>query len=205
MRFYKDPEPEDEALIDAYQDRILSVLGVGWPLANGKANELSPRTLSLSAEATALWRQFFDHVEGQSGRGGELWLVRDFAAKAAEHAARIAGVLTITEDVHAREIGKGAMASAVTLADWYVAEALRLHQVSRTDARLLRAAALLEWLQGREEAETDFRDILRLGPGPVRTKAMAEEAVSILINYGWLIEVSARPRRFRVIKDGSGA
>src|SRR4051794_32794372 len=84
-------EPEDEALIDAYQARILSVLGVGWPLANGKANELSPRTLSLSAEAAALWRQFFDHIEGQSGRNGELWPVRDFAAKAAEHAARIAG------------------------------------------------------------------------------------------------------------------
>src|SRR4051812_45223331 len=160
--------------------------------------------LPLSAEAEALWRQFFDHVEGQSGRGGDLWPVRDFAAKAAEHAARIAGVLTITEDLHAKEIGKAAMASAVTLADWYVAEAVRLHQGSRTDARLLRAAALLEWLQGREDPETDFRDLLRLGPGPIRTKAMAEEAVSILINHSWLIEVSARPRRFRVIKDGSG-
>ena len=205
MRFYKDPEPEDEALIDAYQDRILSVLGVGWPLANGKANELSPRALSLSAEATALWRQFFDHIEGQSGRGGELWPVRDFAAKAAEHAARIAGVLTITEDVHAREIGKGAMASAVTLADWYVAEALRLHQVSRTDARLLRAAALLGMAaragrSGRRISGTSCGLVRGLcGPRPWPRRQ------SILINYGWLIEVSARPRRFRVIKDGSGA
>src|SRR3954447_11180928 len=34
----------------------------------------------------------------------------------------------------------------------------------------------LEWLQGQEEPEADLRDILRLGPGHVRIKAMAEEA-----------------------------
>jgi hypothetical protein len=69
--------------------------------------------------------------------------MRDFAAKSAEHAARIAGVLTLVEDLKANEIGLEAMACAIPLADWYVSEARRLQQAGRADLRLLRAKALL--------------------------------------------------------------
>ena len=64
-------------------------------------------------EAATIWRDFHDHVETQCGADGPLALVQDFAAKAAEHAARIAGVLTIVEDLQAREIRAGAMRNAL--------------------------------------------------------------------------------------------
>jgi uncharacterized protein DUF3987 len=197
-RRYRDTAPEDDAAIRAYGARLLSLLEARWPVADGKRNELEPRGLSLSADAAAAWRAFFDHVEGQCGPGQELRLVRDFAAKAAEHAARLAGVLAIVEDVQAIEIGLDAMRGALALADWYVAEAVRLQRAARTDARLLRAKDLLDWLQSRDEPVVAFRDVLQLGPSATRSKAAADEALKVLADHGWVAEVSPRPRLIQV-------
>ena len=150
----------------------------------------------------AAWRDFHDHVESQCGRDSDLSGIQDFAAKAAEHAARIAGVLTIVADVRATTISVSEMAAAVTLLDWYVNEALRLHQAARTDPGLLTAQGLLDWLKGRPEPVVEFRDILRFGPAAVRNKATAENAVTILKSHRWIEEQSKRPRRLRLRQIG---
>ena len=129
--------------------------------------------------------------------------IGDFAAKAAEHAARIAGVVTIVEDLHAREIGLSAMQGAVVLADWYVCEALRLQQAGRTDPKLLRAAKLLEWLQGQPGGMAGISAILTHGPNALRTKAAAEEALVVLAAHGWTVEVSQRPRIIKTVGEVS--
>jgi Protein of unknown function (DUF3987) len=198
-RLYRETDQADEAGIRAYGARLLSLLETPWPLAKGKANELDPRPLAMSASSAAKWRAFFDHVEGQSGPGQDLSGIRDFAAKAAEHAARIAGVLTVVADRNATEISPAVLEGALALADWYVSEAARLQSAARTDPRLLRAQQLLMWMQSQGGDEIDFRDALRLGPGPVRTKAKADEAFAVLIDHGWVHQVSDRPRRVRVI------
>ena len=108
-------------------------------------------------------------------------------------------MLAIVEDVHAVEIGMNAMACALTLADWYVAEAVRLQRAARTDARLIRAKGLLDWLQGRGEPVIAFRDVLQLGPSATRSKAAADEALKILTDHGWIEEASARPRQIRLL------
>ncbi len=133
--------------------------------------------------------------------GAELSPIRDFASKAGEHAARVAGVLTIANDLHAEEIGVAAMENAVELMNWHVAEAERLHSASRTDAKLLRAGLLLDWLKQRPSDVCAFRDILQFGRGALRTKAAAEEAVSILKDHRWLFEASQRPRAFTLARE----
>jgi hypothetical protein len=197
-RLFRVPAPADEEAIKTYGARILSLLGAGWPVADGKLNELSPRGLPMSDEAAAVWQQFHDHIEGRSGRGGDLRPIRDFAAKAAEHTARIAGVLTIIENVHATEIDRTAIKNAATLAAWYMSEALRLQRAARTDARLLRAQELLDWMQDQSDPDIPFRNILQSGPSSVRLKGAAEEALTILTSHGWVSETSARPRWLRV-------
>lgn len=199
-RFYREPDPYDEAAIKAYGARILSILEAPAPMADGAENELAPRALPMSAGAVDLWKQFFDHIEMQSGDGGDLAPIRDFASKAAEHAARIAGVLTIVNDLQADEISVAAMENAVTLVNWYLGEAERLQSASRLDPKLLRASALLDWLKGRDSDECGFREILRFGPMPVRTKDKADEAVGVLADHKWLAETSKRPRAFRINK-----
>jgi hypothetical protein len=54
---------------------------------------LLSRALPLGAAALQAWRCFFDRVERDCGRGKPLRPIGDFAAKAAEHAGRIVGVL----------------------------------------------------------------------------------------------------------------
>jgi Protein of unknown function (DUF3987) len=144
---------------------------------------------------------FLYHIESQCGPGRDLQPIQDFAAKSAEHAARIAGVLTIVEDHQATEIGAAAMHAALTLADWYVAEAVRLQRAARTDPHLRVAQQLLEWLRERSEEVIDFRAILQRGPTPVRTKDKAEKALEVLKEHGWVVDISLRPRRFRLLRE----
>ena len=94
------------------------------------------------------------------------------------------------------------MKDGLQLADWYVNETERLQIGARADPRLIRARTLLEWFQGRDENEASFRDILQFGPTSVRTKATAEDAVSLLLSHHWLSEISPRPRRFQLMGEG---
>jgi hypothetical protein len=77
--------------------------------------------------------------------------------------------------------------------------AVRVEEAAGTDARLLWAQQLPDWLQGRGERDTDFRDVLRLGPRALRAKAKANEALAILKAHGWITKLSARPRRIRLL------
>ena len=196
-RFYREPTMEDEKAIRAYGARILTLLEQPEPLAVGSRNELQPRALIIGPAASELWRAFHDSIEAQVGPDGALRPIRDFAAKIAEHAARIAGVLTIVDNGAATTIEVDAMERAVALADFYVSEAVRLAQASRTDPRLIRAQALLDWIGDRRADTLAFRDMVQLGPSALRTKAAMEESVAILIAHGWLEEASPRPRRLR--------
>jgi hypothetical protein len=156
----------------------------------------------MGEAAEARWRDFYNWIEERCGPQGDLHPIRDSAAKAAEHAARIAGVLTIVADERTAEIPTETMSAAVQLATWYVDEALRLQQACRTDPALLRAQALLDWLGSREEAEVKFSDVLRLGPAPTRTKKEAEAAVRTLMEHNLVEEVSERPRLVLVLGAG---
>jgi len=198
-RSYKEVTTDDDAAIKAYGARLLHILEAEPALAEGKRNELAPRALPLSAEATVAWITFHDHIEKQLGPRASLAPIKAFAAKAAEHAARIAGVLTIVEEIYAKEIGFEAMRGALTLMDWYINEALRIEQGGIIDPKLHRAAALLEWLQAQPAENVTFRDILQLGPNQLRTKGVADEALAILAAHGWISEVTVRPRIVKVV------
>ncbi|WP_051948767.1 YfjI family protein [Methylosinus sp. PW1] len=197
-RLYRDPAPEDEREISSWTDRVLAILEAPAPMADGATNELAPRALPMSPDAADAWRKFFDHVEKQSGKDGDLAPVRDFASKAAEHAARVAGVFAIFADIRAAEISRADVQNAVRLIDWYLAEAVRLAASSRTDPRLVKADALASWMKAQGRAAYSIRDIMRTGPNQLRPKFEAENAVAILIAHNWLVEISRRPRMFRL-------
>src|SRR3981081_2872337 len=97
-RMFRAPARDDNDAIEVYSDRIRALLDQRWPVKDGTRNELVPRVLGMSAAADDGWQQFHDHIERQLVPNGELRPIADLAAKAAEHAARIAGVLTIVEN-----------------------------------------------------------------------------------------------------------
>ncbi|GJE04365.1 YfjI family protein [Methylobacterium isbiliense] len=202
-RRYRRPVAEDEVFLRAYHARILALLEAPWPLSGDRAKGLQPRPLRMIEAAEDLWRDFYDRIEERCAPNGDLRPVRDFAAKAAEHAARIAGVLTVIADERAVDIDPETIRRALRLTSWYVEEVVRLHRSCRPDPALLRAQALLDWLGSRNEAETKFSAILQLGPGPTRTKKEAEAAIDVLKVHGWVAESSQRPRTIRLIPGGS--
>jgi hypothetical protein len=198
-RFYRDTEAADLKTIQSYSQHVLRILQEPWPLAEGERNVLAPPALTMDMSAFEVWKEFYDGVERRCDQSGELATIEDFAAKAAEQAARIAGVLTVVADHRATDITAATMRDAVKIADWYVNETLRLQQGGRTDPMLVRAQKLLDWLRTRG-SEVDVRDIITFGPPTERSKKAAEQTLAILRSHGWVKVISKRPYRISVVQ-----
>ncbi len=134
--------------------------------------------------------EFANAVESQQAPGGPLRNVTGVASKAAEQAARIAGVLTLLADLDAPEVSVEAMANAVRLATWYLDEAARLLDAGGVCEETAQAETLRRWLvdvSGRDCV--DVRAMVRLGPGKLRDTALVRRLVPILERNGWLVRI----------------
>jgi hypothetical protein len=194
----------------AYENRMHEILQLPLQLVAGKTNELAPRILRLSPDAKTLQINFADHVERQIGPDGALKPISGLANKLPEHAARLAGVLTVFENPNPGEISPECMARGIMLAQHYAGEALRLFQGAKIDADLRHAARLLEWLHcSWDEANISLPDIYQRGPNSVGSRKTALQLVGILETHGWLLKltggavVGGERRRdvWRIVKD----
>lgn len=200
-RCFQEIVASDEEAIREYGGQILRLLRKPWPLVPGTDNELAPPTLPMSNDARNCWRAFHDETEGQIGVGGRLAPVRDFAGKAAEHAARVAGVLTIVKNAEAGEISLREMIDAVELIRWYLCESLRLCAAAMTDSGTRSAVRLLDWLRVTYPTHVfSLRNIVQFGPAELRSKGPAETAVRKLVEHGFVQERSARPLRWALVR-----
>lgn len=190
-RMWREAPPSADAAIRRYGARLLSILEAAMPMAEGKRNELAPRRLTLSAGARAAWISFADHVEAQLSDAGGLAPIRPLANKLAEHAARIAGVLAIVNDLNAAEITAEAMEAGIALAQHYAAEALRLDAAGQVSDKHRTALRLLDWLHNTWRNElVSLPDITRLGPNSIRSRDAAKAAVATLVEARWLLPVA---------------
>jgi hypothetical protein len=120
----------------------------------------------MSDRAKAVWVAFHDETEKAMAPDGALEALRDVAGKAAENAARVAGVLSIVADPDASIIDADAMVAACELMTWYLAEGLRLTGLHRLSAELRNAMRLLEWLQSKRKREITRTEIMQFGCSP---------------------------------------
>ena len=149
-RPYRDVNPHENPAVMAYNAAIKALLETAPTLwEEGDGYELKPKDLHLDEDAKALWVAFYDEVERQQANGGELEGARPFASKAAEHAARIAGVITLVENPNATQIEGLAMDAAIELTAFYLTEHLRLTGAGRKERIDGRLRTLLAWLQQR--------------------------------------------------------
>ena len=118
--------------------------------------------------------------------------MRGLANKLPEHAARIAAVLTLVNNIDAGEVGGAEMEAGIALAQHYAAEAMRLFGASRVSGELWEAQQLLTWLQTSWPGPlVSLPDIYQRGPNSIRDKARAHRAVAILADHGWLVGAAA--------------
>lgn len=210
-RFQREPHPESVESLKRYGARILSILDRPAPLAGEMQNELEPRVLPFDSDAAQAWRDFADHVERLLAPGQPFEPVRGFANKLPEHAARIAAVLTLVDDLYAHAISRETFERAVVLAEYYAHEALRLFGTGCASPELQRAEALRKWLLTRwDEPLIGLAAIYQKGPTTLRDAKTAKEATKVLVDHGWLIPVIGRAtvegktvrEAWKIVKEG---
>lgn len=183
----KKPTESSTATLDHYRQRALEILRTRVPM--GPGNELAPQVLKLTPAAAAVWEKFYDWVEDQLRPGGPLRLATGLANKAPEHATRLAAILTLFEDLSVREIDEATMLNGITLARFYLSEAIRIVSLTRVDPDLVLAQRLLAWLHDSwKEPENliSLPDIYQLSLNAIGDKATASRIVDILSGHGWL-------------------
>jgi Protein of unknown function (DUF3987) len=188
-RQWREERSETATDLKNYDDRLVEMLGAKLPMADDRANGLKqlPR-LVLSPAARERWIRYADHIELAVAPGGELDTIRGLACKLAEHAARLAGVLTLVDKgLGAMEIDDAKLDAGIALADHYAAEALRLFGISQVATNLMLAEKLRCWLLRRwDDENVSLPDIYQLSIPGIRTKAVAARIVEILEDHGWL-------------------
>jgi hypothetical protein len=144
----------------------------------------------LSADAVTKWLEFVAHVEKAICQGGSLEPIKAFANKLPEHAARLAAVLTLVENINAHEIGIDALDRGIALAEHYATEALRIFEFNRANAELVLAQRLLSWMQQNwSEPVISLPDIYQRSLNAISNKATATRMVAILVDHGWLYPI----------------
>jgi hypothetical protein len=162
-----------------------------------ESRELTPRALPLAPEARAALIAFADETEREQAPGGPLAHVTGYASKAAEQAARIAAVLTLWRDLEAPTVGADAMRNGITLARFYLGEAVRLSDAATVSTDTARAEALRRWLLDtwpeqaaridRDPATVTPKDIVQYGPNALRETAQVRKLMAALADAGWLV------------------
>jgi hypothetical protein len=200
----------NDTAVSGFAERLRDILETEMPMDMG-TRELQPRILPLSDAARTVLAKFADAIEVAQAPGGDLSSVRGYASKAAEQAARIAGVLTLWRDLAAPDVQPGDMADGITLAQFYLAEASRLANAATVSAEIDRAEALRKWLvTDWAEPNVLVRDVVRLGPNSLRESPKARAALGILEKHGWLVPLepgtvvrgAARKAAWHIVRGG---
>ena len=148
---------------------------------------LDPPCLALTPAARSLLVEAYDEIERAQARDGVLEGVREWASKAAEHACRLAGVLTLVADPMALAVTGETMAGALALTQFYLSEYMRLVGSADVPENIRHAQELLTWLRQKKRATVTARDVMRLGPGrAIRHGDAAKAALRTLAEHGWL-------------------
>ncbi len=174
--------------LSEFHTRIGDLLRRPMPLVDGTRNELAPPCITLSEASERLLISFANAVEREQNAGGRLEHITGFASKAAEHAVRLAGVLTVYADPEAMEISPEHMKNGIDLADWYLSEAVRLRDAAALSLETTQAESLRIWLGSKwTEPFISVRAIVNRGPNSLRETRLVRKIIPMLEANGWLI------------------
>ncbi|MCR9271497.1 MULTISPECIES: YfjI family protein [Mameliella] len=200
----------DSVTVAGFGQRLRTILETPLPM-DDETRELLPRVLPLAPEARALLVRFADAIEAAQAPSGDLANVTGYASKAAEQAARIAGVLTLWRDLDAPSVTARDMGEGIALAQFYLSEAVRLADAATVSQEIDRAEALRKWLlESWEHSDVMVRDVVRLGPNPLRESPKARAALGILERHEWIaplapgtvVRGAARNKAWAIVKGG---
>lgn len=177
--------------LDDYNKAIARLLRqpIRWKNEHDRAVGVEFNLLGFAADARSLYVGFVNAIEKELTRNGSLYPVRAFASKLPEHAARIAGVLTLLEDPDADVVTAEMLANGIELGKYYLAEALRLSAVGMVDPALQRAERLRKWLVGRSSPIVGHSQVYQFGPAEIRDAKTARDTMKVLEDHHWVMSL----------------
>ncbi len=183
-RLFRDASPAAAVALAEYEARLNAQLRKPPRTAGDDPTILDPLPLHLDPDARAMWIAFHDAVEVAQQPEGALRPIQSFASKMAEHAGRLAAVLTVYADPDAVEVEAAAMAGGIELAKHYANELLRLHGAACVSPDLVLAARLLEWWKARPDPKCHLAVIYQRGLNAIRDAGTARRIVGVLEEHG---------------------
>lgn len=189
-RVWREQTPEIQDAITAFNARLRQILNTPAKMKEGQDNELNPRPLPLSAEARELWIKYDEHLETQRGANGYFSRIAGLANKLPEHAARLAAILALYENLFCAEISGDHMQAGIKLAEYYSQEALRLKDMQSVDKDLSLAQRVLDWIGEKQYRVIPLQDVYQKAPvTEIRNARRAREIMTILLDHGHLTKI----------------
>jgi hypothetical protein len=146
--------------------------------------------ITFDEEAKKIWFGFVNEVEKKMAKDQEWSQIRGFANKLPEHAARIAAILALIDDIRIEVIGAHYIRPALLLAAYYASEAVRLQEHGYVSADILTAEKLLDWLHSSWDLDiVSLPDIYQRSLNKINDAKTASHTVKILENHGNLIKL----------------
>jgi hypothetical protein len=139
--------------------------------------------VELDPGAAGVICKFFERMEQQAKtEGGALEAVRPFAMRATELACRVAGVLAVFDG--AERISERAMRDSCALVLHSVATWRSIFGDREEHEEARRAVRLFDWLARRANGSATENAMLRIGPHPLRSRALRDAALARLQQAG---------------------
>jgi hypothetical protein len=139
--------------------------------------------LPVEPGASNALRLYFNEIESKLGRGGDLVGKANFANKVHENAARLGGVLaTFKQEA---SVTLESMLAGIKIADYFLAELIRLAEMAPGDEAASKALAIARWLHSRG-GTFPTRMFGRQGPKGLRRVGDRKDAMNLLEAAGWL-------------------
>jgi len=157
-----DPPPVQDCVAYKYKAAVLRLLD----LPRSDDGDGNPVCLTLTKKARELLKKFSKRLEPELGPGGRYEHMTGWAGKLAGAIARIAGGLHLgcrfdeAEPWKAR-IGEETMRAAVSLGEFYVAHAERVHSIYGGTPEARMAVRALEWIKREGPKGFAVRDLYR--------------------------------------------
>lgn len=205
-RFWREPNEASWEALRVYRERVTGLLRQAFARMDPETKELNFETVALQPEAREMWIKFSDHLERQQSPDGPLHEVSDLASKMAQHAMRLAAVISYFEGGEKglqSGISPAAMSAGIALGEFYLSEALRLFNAASVDEVSENASVLIEFIRKEKLAQVGHRWLSRNGPKPVRPAKILQMAVELLIEQGHLhridggFDCTARGKTFK--------
>lgn len=207
-RLWREAGGQSDAAVSRFNERLGGLLA-DWPHHPDDKQQLAPRHMAMTASARAKWIAFHDACQHRVRPGGTWEAIRAWGEKAPEQAARVAGVLAVTDAPDAPAVESLSMGQAIQLVEHYGAEVARLAGQPMLDAKTLDAAKLLEWIEAKGWRQFPLQHVYQCGPASLRTAAQARNACERLTEHGYLvamgdglmIESKRHKEAWRVVPD----